>query len=337
MQERYRVPRAFAHSLSIVIPVFNEEESLRPLHQEITETLQQTPENTYEVLFVDDGSSDGSYDVARELHEKDPEHVALIGLRRNFGQTAAMAAGFDAARGDIIIAMDADLQNDPADIPRMLEKVDEGFEVVSGWRVRRRDRLFSRRVPSLIANRLISWITGVRLHDYGCTLKAYTRHVTENVNLYGEMHRFLPALASWAGARVTEIEVNHRDRRFGESHYRMDRTLRVILDLITVKFLVSYSTKPMQVFGRWGIYAIGLGLLFGALTAALKVLPPHQDVTGNPWMYLCIFLLLSGLQLVGMGLLGEISARTYYESQKKPIYTVREVRRATAGTGDPGH
>jgi glycosyltransferase involved in cell wall biosynthesis len=336
MQERYHVPQASAHFLSIVIPVFNEEESLRLLHGEISENLQRMPRHTFEILLVDDGSTDSSYDVACELHEKDPEHVVLIRLRRNFGQTAAMAAGFDAARGDIIIAMDADLQNDPADILRMIEKMDEGFEVVSGWRAHRKDKFVSKRIPSLIANKLISWITGVRLHDYGCTLKAYAQRVTENVNLYGEMHRFLPALASWAGARVTEIEVNHRSRRFGASNYGMDRTLRVILDLITVKFLVSYSTKPMQVFGRWGVYTIGLGFLAGVLTAALKVLPPHQDVTGNPWMYLCIFLLLSGLQLVGMGLLGEISARTYYESQKKSIYTVREVRRATDGAEDPG-
>jgi glycosyltransferase involved in cell wall biosynthesis len=320
-----------------VIPLFNEEESLRILHREISEVLQQMPQHTYEILFVDDGSSDDSYGVACELHEKDPEHVIVIGLRRNFGQTAAMAAGFDTARGDIIIAMDADLQNDPADMPQLLEKMDEGFEVVSGWRAHRRDKFFSRRLPSVLANKLISWITGVRLHDYGCTLKAYDHRVMESVQLYGEMHRFLPALASWAGARVAEIEVNHRPRRFGGSHYRMDRTLRVILDLITVKFLVSYSTKPMQVFGRWGVYSIGLGVLAGFLTVALKLLPPHQDVTGNPWMYLCIFLLLGGLQLVGMGLLGEISARTYYESQQKSTYTVREVRMAAARNEDPGH
>lgn len=322
--------RASAGSLSVVVPVFNEEESLRVLHREISETLQKLPLLWYEIIFVDDGSSDGSYDVACELHEKDPEHLVLIRLRRNFGQTAAMAAGFDAARGNVVVTLDADLQNDPSDIPLLLDKMDEGFEVVSGWRANRKDRMLSRRLPSGLANRLISRITGVHLHDFGCTLKAYDHRVVENLQLYGEMHRFLPALATWAGARVTEIEVNHRSRRFGESHYRIDRTLRVILDLITVKFLVSYSTKPMQVFGRWGVYAIGLGMLSSILTIALKLFPPHHDVTGNPWMYLSIFLLLSGLQLVGMGLLGEISARTYYESQKKSIYAVQEVRRSGA-------
>jgi len=333
------VPRANAdprsRSLSIVVPVFDEEESLRLLHREISETLQRMPLESYEIILVDDGSTDGSWEVACELHEKDPEHLALIRLRRNFGQTAAMAAGFDAARGDVVVTLDADLQNDPRDIPRLLEKMDEGFEVVSGWRSQRQDTLLTRRVPSEIANRIISRITGVPLHDFGCTLKAYDRRVTENLHLYGEMHRFLPALATWSGATVTEIEVNHRSRRFGRSKYTIDRTLRVILDLITVKFLLSYSTKPMQVFGRWGVYAIALGVLSGMLSAILKILPPHQDMTGNPWMYLSIFLLLSGLQLVGMGLLGEISARTYYESQRKSVYAVQEVRRSSAGGGVP--
>jgi len=331
------MPRASAdsrsRSLSVVVPVFDEEESLRPLHREISETLQKLPLDSYEIILVDDGSTDGSYDVACELHEKDPDHLVLIRLRRNFGQTAAIAAGFDAARGDVIVTIDADLQNDPRDIPRLLEKMDEGFEVVSGWRSARQDTMLTRRLPSEIANRLISRITGIELHDFGCTLKAYDHRVTENLQLYGEMHRFIPALATWGGASVAEIEVNHRSRRFGRSKYRIDRTLRVILDLITVKFLLSYSTKPMQVFGRWGVYSIALGLLSGLVSALLKVLPPHQDVTGNPWMYISIFLLLSGLQLVGMGLLGEISARTYYESQKKSVYAVREVRRSAREGG----
>jgi glycosyltransferase involved in cell wall biosynthesis len=311
-----------------VVPFLNEEDSLRLLYQEISETLIKLPQHRYEIILVDDGSTDGSFEVACELREKDPSHAVVVQLRRNFGQTAALAAGFDIATGCTIITLDADLQNDPSDIPRLLAAMDEGFDVVSGWRSSRTGSLLSRRLPSRLANRVIAWLTEVDLHDFGCTLKAYDSGVIDNLNLYGEMHRFIPALATWAGASVTEVEVNDRERRFGASHYRLNRTLRVILDLITVKFLVSYSTRPMQVFGRWGLYAIGLGLAAGTLTAVLKILPPHQDITGNPWIYLCIFLLLSGLQLVGLGLLGEISARTYYESQQKSIYTVREIRRA---------
>ncbi len=315
-----------SHFLSIVIPVFNEEESLRPLHAEISDALETLPGAVYEVIFVDDGSSDASYKILRELHEKDAQHVRLIRLRRNFGQTAAMAAGFHAAQGNVIVSMDADLQNDPADIARLLAKIDEGYDVVSGWRADRKDKFLSRRLPSMIGNKLISTITGVHLHDYGCTLKAYHRDIAEHINFYGEMHRFLPALASWAGAQVTEIKVNHRPRRFGASKYGIDRTIRVVLDLITIKFLLSYSTKPMQVFGKWGFLSMGFGFLAGVLTIILKILPPHQDVTGNPWMYICIFFMLGGLQLIGMGLLGEINVRTYYESQNKAIYTVRETR-----------
>jgi len=315
-----------SHFLSIVIHVFNEEESLRPLHAEISDALETLPGAVYEVIFVDDGSSDASYKILRELHEKDAQHVRLIRLRRNFGQTAAMAAGFHAAQGNVIVSMDADLQNDPADIARLLAKIDEGYDVVSGWRADRKDKFLSRRLPSMIGNKLISTITGVHLHDYGCTLKAYHRDIAEHINFYGEMHRFLPALASWAGAQVTEIKVNHRPRRFGASKYGIDRTIRVVLDLITIKFLLSYSTKPMQVFGKWGFLSMGFGFLAGVLTIILKILPPHQDVTGNPWMYICIFFMLGGLQLIGMGLLGEINVRTYYESQNKAIYTVRETR-----------
>ncbi|MCC6695628.1 MAG: glycosyltransferase family 2 protein [Candidatus Hydrogenedentes bacterium] len=310
--------------ISILIPVYNEEESLRPLHEEITAALRPFAQRGYEVILVDDGSADASFDVCKSLHEGDPEHVRVIRFRRNFGQTAALAAGFGAARGEVVVPMDADLQNDPADIPRLLEKIDEGYDVVSGWRKDRQDKLVSRRLPSVLANNLISWSTGVHLHDYGCTLKAYRRELTEHLHLYGEMHRFLPALASWAGAKVAEMPVNHRARKFGVSKYGISRTVRVILDLMTVKFLLSYATKPMQVFGKWGVYAGAGGLLSGLLAAALKVLPPHQDITGNPWMYLCILLLLSGLQLIGIGLLGEINVRTYYESQNKPIYTIRE-------------
>ena len=310
--------------VSIVVPVYNEEESLQTLMDEVRDAMEKTPQHRYELILVDDGSRDNSFAVIQSLYEKDPEHVRGIQLRRNFGQTAAMAAGFDAARGEIIIPMDADLQNDPADIPKLLAKVDEGFDVVSGWRADRQDRAFSRKIPSKIANTLISWITGVPLHDYGCTLKAYHRNIAEQMNMYGELHRFLPALASWAGARVTELPVNHRARIHGTSKYGIDRTLRVVLDLITVKFLLSYSTKPMQVFGKWGMYVLSLGAITAIIAITLKLMIPKHNMTGNPWMYLSIFFGLSGMQMIGMGLLGEISVRTYYESQKKPIYNIRQ-------------
>jgi glycosyltransferase involved in cell wall biosynthesis len=310
-------------SITIVVPVFNEEDSLPELHQEIGCAMESTPDRAYEVILVDDGSTDGSAAACRALQEADPEHVRVIVLRRNFGQTAAMAAGFDAAAGQIIVPMDADLQNDPGDIARLIDKLDEGYDVVSGWRAHRQDKALTRRLPSRLANMLISWVTGVHLHDYGCTLKAYRRDVVEHMNLYGELHRFLPALASWAGAKVAELTVNHRPRRFGQSKYGVDRTIRVLLDLITVKFLLSYSTKPMQVFGKWGFFSMGAGVLAGLLTLVLKVFA-NKDVTGNPWMYASMLLLLGGLQLICMGLLGEMTVRTYYEGQHKPIYTVRE-------------
>lgn len=312
------------YSISIVIPVFNEADSLRTLHEQLSRALRETPHSWCEIIFVDDGSTDESLEVCRELHHGAPEKVRVVALRRNFGQTAAMAAGFDTAQGDVIIPMDADLQNDPADIKPLMEKLEEGYDVVSGWRANRRDRWFSRKLPSRIANALISWITGVHLHDYGCTLKAYHRQIVDDMNLYGELHRFLPALAHWTGARVTEVRVNHRPREHGNSKYGMNRVVRVLLDLITVKFLLSYSTKPMQVFGKWGLYAITAGGAFGAIAAGLKLFVPGHNVTSNPWMYLTIFFVLGGLQLLGMGLLGEINVRTYYESQHKSIYAVRE-------------
>ena len=314
------MPHPFA--VSIVIPVYNEEESLLQLYGEICAAMEGAPGRRYEVIFVDDGSTDGSGKICRTLAAR--EGVRAIIFRRNFGQTAAMAAGFDAARGAVIVPMDADLQNDPRDIPRLLEKIDEGYDVVSGWRARRQDKFFSRRLPSLVANWLISRITGVKLHDYGCSLKAYHRDLAEHMHLYGEMHRFLPVLASWAGASVVEIPVNHRPRSFGRSKYGIDRTLRVVLDLITIKFLMSYRTKPMQVFGKWGLYAMIMGFTAGIVTLAEKLVY-EQDVTDNAWLYICILFGLGGLQLIGMGLLGELSVRTYYESQNKTIYTVREI------------
>jgi glycosyltransferase involved in cell wall biosynthesis len=322
---------AYRHIMyvSIVIPVHNEEASLEQLYGEITQALQKLPQIQYEVVFVDDGSTDASYAVTCRLFEADPEHVRVISLRRNFGQTAAMAAGFEAARGEVIIPMDGDLQNDPADIPELLRVLEEGYDVVSGWRRVRKDPFLSRRLPSQLANWLISWITQVHLHDYGCTLKAYRADLVRHMKPYGEQHRFLPALASWTGARVTEIPVNHRPRQYGRTKYGIGRTIRVLLDLITVKFLLSYSTNPMQVFGKWGFLAFLIGAGSGVTTAVLKILPPHQDVTDNPWIYIASFFLLGGLQLIALGLLGEINVRTYYESQSKPIYTIRATHGVT--------
>ena len=314
--------QAASYAVSVIVPIYNEAESLPRLYEEVTAAMAaaQVP---YELILVDDGSTDDSVSLLREFRETDPDHVRFIVFRRNFGQTAAMAAGFDAARHEVIIPMDADLQNDPRDIPRLLEKINEGYDVVSGWRADRKDKFLSRRLPSVLANWLISAITGVRLHDYGCTLKAYHREVAAHMNFYGELHRFLPVLASWAGARVAEIRVNHRPREFGVSKYGMGRTLRVVLDLITIKFLLSYSTKPMQVFGKWGVGALGIGFSAGLITLGQKIFS-GQDVTDNAWLFVCMFFGLGGLQLICMGLLGEINVRTYYESQQKSIYTVRE-------------
>lgn len=314
------------HYISIVVPFLNEEESLVALYQEITDTLIQAHFESYEIIFIDDGSTDRSHEICCELYERDPNHVHVIKFTRNYGQTAALAAGFHLAKGDLIIPMDADLQNDPTDIERLVAKIDEGYDVVSGWRVSRKDNFISRRIPSKLANLLISWMTGVRLHDYGCTLKAYQKNMAQHIQFYGEMHRFLPALASWAGARVTEMKVNHRPRRFGKSKYSYTRIVRVVLDLITVKFLLSYSTKPMQVFGAWGVLSLFIAFISGAYTLTMKIVDAkHHDITSNPYIYISMFCTMGAIQLIGMGLLGEISVRTYYESQRKAIYTIREI------------
>jgi glycosyltransferase involved in cell wall biosynthesis len=307
--------------ISIVVPLYNEEENVAPLHSRLHEVMDASSQE-YEIICVDDGSGDGTFRKLKELAAGDP-HLKLIRFRRNFGQTAAMAAGFDAAQGEIIVPMDGDLQNDPADIPRLAAKIREGYDVVSGWRKERKDTFVNRRLPSIIANGLISRMTGVHLHDYGCTLKAYRREVLDGVNLYGEMHRFVPALASQVGARVTEMPVAHHPRLHGVSKYGISRTMRVVLDLITVKFLLSYSTKPIQLFGRWGIYAIMAGMASGALTLWMKLFE-GMSMNRNPLLILTAFLLFSGMQFIVMGLLGELNARTYHESQGKSIYVVRE-------------
>ena len=308
-------------SVSIVIPVYEEEESLPHLYRSIKDVMDSLGRK-YEIIFVDDGSKDGTFRVLESFQEKDPA-VVVVSFRRNFGQTAAMAAGFEYAQGDIIITMDADLQNDPADIPRLLEKM-KGHDVVSGWRKKRQDKFISRRLPSMMANGLISRVTGVHLHDYGCTLKAYRKEVIKNVRLYGEMHRFIPAIASWVGASITEVETNHRPRKFGKSKYGISRTIRVVLDLITVKFLQSFSTRPIHAFGPGGLLLGFIGFLI-ALYLSFEKLVMGESIGGRPLLFLSVLMMILGVQLVIMGLLGEMLARVYHESQGKPIYTVRKV------------
>ena len=308
--------------VSVVVPVYNEEDSISEMYGQLTEVLSQLG-RTYEILVIDDGSADRSYELLKELHEKD-KHVRVIRFRRNFGQTAAFSAGFTHARGDVIITIDADLQNDPADIPKLLAKIDEGYDVVSGWRIDRKDPLISRRLPSMIANRLISETTSVRLHDYGCSLKAYRSEVAKNVNLYGEMHRFIPAIASWMGTRTAEIPVNHRAREFGKSKYGISRTIRVFLDMLTVRFLLSYATRPLHVFGLIGLATSGAGFLIGLYLAVVKIIFA-QDIGSRPLLMLAVLLIVIGVQMITMGLLGEMVARTYHEAQDKRIYVIREI------------
>lgn len=313
--------REFSVDFSIVVPIYNEQDNIDELYRAIAAALDAAGP-VYEVIMVDDGSTDASFAELQRLAASDGR-LKVIRLRRNFGQTAAMSAGFDAASGAVIIPMDGDLQNDPADIPRLLEKLSEGFDVVSGWRSDRKDTFITRKIPSLLANALISYLTGVHLHDYGCTLKAYRREVLDGINLYGEMHRFVPALASQVGAKVAELPVNHRPRLHGQSKYGISRTLRVILDLMTVKFLLAYSTKPIQLFGKWGVYTLLAGFASGAATVYMKIFE-HFSMNRNPLLIMTAFLIFMGIQFIVLGLLGELNARTYYEAQGKPIYVVRE-------------
>ncbi len=316
--------------LSVVAPLLDEQDNLPTLYEQVKQALEGRYE--YELIFIDDGSTDGSFDILKGLHAADPK-VRVIRFRRNFGQTAALSAGFAHARGDIVVALDADLQNDPADIPMLLAKLDEGYDVVSGWRKKRHDKALTRRLPSRIANCLISRITNVRLHDYGCTLKAYRRDVLAETRLYGEMHRFIPALASWSGAKVTECVVNHRPRMAGKAKYGLGRTLKVVLDLITVKFLGSFSTKPIYVFGGLGLFTTLLAILFGWLVIYQK-LARGTDMSGNPLLILTAVLVITSVQFILMGLLAELLVRTYHESQNRPTYVIREVLGAPEIHGD---
>ena len=316
--------------VSVVIPVYNEEENVAEGFREVSGILQSTGLD-YEIIYVDDGSKDSTVATLLEHAGNDP-HLRLVQLRRNFGQTAAMAAGFDHTQYDIVIALDGDLQNDPKEIPQMIAKLDEGYDLVCGWRKARRDKFVSRRLPSMIANRLISWATDVRLHDYGCTLKAMTGDIARGLRLYGEMHRFIPALANEMGARIVEVPVHHRERKFGKSKYGISRTVRVVLDLITVKFLLGYSKRPIHLFGLVGALSgiLGVGLL-GILTYQRFV--DHQPMGNRPLLSLGVMMVIIGLQFLVFGLLAEVLARTYYESQSKKTYVVRRVFTGIDGEG----
>ena len=322
--------------ISVVVPIYNEEDSIALLVSRLHEALSATG-RSYEMVLIDDGSQDKSWEKMVSL-SKQYSGLHLIRFRRNFGQTAAMSAGFNEARGDIIITMDADLQNDPCDIPKLLAEVDKGFDVVSGWRRDRKDTFINRKLPSMIANSLISNITGVHLHDYGCTLKAYRKEIVRNIQLYGELHRFIPALASWVGGEISEVPVTHHPRQFGKSKYGIGRTVKVILDLMTVKFLLRYSTRPIHIFGKWGLNFGCFGILMLMFMAGANL--SHlffgtefcAELIKRPfWVITPFMLLFFGLQFISMGILAEIQIRTYHEAQNKPIYVIRETVESTAG------
>jgi glycosyltransferase involved in cell wall biosynthesis len=309
--------------LSLIVPVYNEEESLPLLFEAIRQALEPLP-HTWEVIFVDDGSQDGSLAALKAFVQKDSTHVRVVILRRNFGQTAAIAAGIDHALGEIIILLDADLQNDPADIPMMLAKLDEGYDVVSGYRKDRKDTFTTRILPSRVANWLISVVTGVRLHDYGCTLKAYRRDVLSGFRLYGEMHRFIPVFAHAAGARIAEVPVRHHPRKYGKANYGLERTVKVLLDLFTVKFLLSYASKPIYLFGGTGIGLMLISTLT-LVTLMIRRVFFNISVLTSPFFQMSVMFFILGFQSILMGLIAELLVRTYHESQQKPTYTVREV------------
>jgi len=310
-------------TISLVVPLYNEEENVNELHGRLKSVLESTG-SEYEIIFIDDGSTDHTLDLLQEIQTKDAK-VIVLSFRRNFGQTAAFAAGFDYASGDVIITMDGDLQNDPMDIPKFLEMIKEN-DVVSGWRKKRKDPFLSRRLPSVMANWLISKVTGVALHDYGCSLKAYRREVIKNLKLYGEMHRFIPAVANLYGVKIAEVETVHHPRLKGKSKYGISRTVKVVLDLITVKFLLSFSTRPLQFFGPMGLVSGFAGFLISLYLSIDKVLM-GKDIGGRPMLLLGALLIIVGIQFIGMGLLGEMMVRVYHETQKKPIYVIKKVLR----------
>ncbi len=306
--------------VSIVVPLYNEEENIMPLYNALKSAMDKSGRG-YEILFVDDGSADKTPQMLKQIAQTDV-NVRSLYFRRNFGQTAAFAAGFDHAKGDVIVTIDGDMQNDPADIPKLLSMIGE-YDIVSGWRRRRKDPFLTRRLPSMIANYLISRVTGVKLHDYGCSLKAYRADVVKNINLYGEMHRFIPAVASWYGVKIAEAETTHHSRQRGKSKYGISRTPKVLLDLITVKFLQSFSTKPIQAFGPIGLLCGLAGTVISLYLTILKL--SGQTIGGRPLLLLGVLLIIVGIQLIGMGLLGEMMVRVYHESQRKPIYVLKGV------------
>jgi glycosyltransferase involved in cell wall biosynthesis len=314
-------PDGAAPRLSVVAPIYNEAETIPELYRRLTAALEPLG-IPYEIIAVDDGSRDASFALLSELARAD-RRLRVVRFRRNFGQTAAFSAGFDRARGEIVVTIDADLQNDPADIGRLLAKMDEGYDVVSGWRANRQDPFLSRRLPSRLANGLISQVTGVHLHDYGCSLKAYRIEVLHGIRLYGELHRFIPAIASWQGVAVAEIPVNHAARRYGSSKYGIGRTTRVLLDLVTVRFLLQYGTRPMQIFGLVGLLAMLGGLLATGYLTTLKLFT-GAEISGRPLLLLGVLLLVIGVQFISLGLIGELVVRVYYEAQNRPIYVVRD-------------
>ena len=308
--------------LSVIIPFYNEAQNIPIFFDELSQVLLNSG-LTWEILAIDDGSRDDTFSLLKgeAIRRKG---VKVLRLRKNFGQTAALSAGFDRAEGDIIITMDGDLQNDPKDIPALVAKLREGYDIVSGWREKRQDPFLSRRLPSMIANKMISWVTGVNLHDYGCTLKAFKQEVAKNIRLYGELHRFIPAVASWMGVSIAEMPVNHRSRKFGRSKYGISRTIRVLLDLITVKFLLTYSTRPIHVFGLWGILSGVVGFALAGYLAIQRLFF-GIPLSNRPILLLAILLIFIGIQFISMGLLGELQVRTYHESQGKPIYYIKEI------------
>lgn len=311
--------------LSVVIPVYNEVESLPLLHASVREALKDL-KRSWEVVYVNDGSRDGSDKVLAELAVQDPQHVCVVEFRRNFGQTTAIAAGIDHAQGDVIVFLDADLQNDPKDIPMILQKLDEGYDVVSGWRKDREDNALTRNLPSHMANWLISNVTGVHLHDYGCTLKAYRREALTGFRLYGEMHRFIPVYADSVGARILEVPVTHHARKYGQSKYGLERTIKVVLDLIAVQFLTRSANKPIYLFGGGGILLMAAGFL-GLVFVIARKLIFQIDILNSPIFIIAVMTAIMGFQSILMGLIAELLVRTYHESQSKPTYTIRKVLR----------
>jgi len=317
--DRKDTKRGGAKRLSVVIPIFNEEENIIPLYGELKNVLEDM-KTQHEIIFVDDGSDDNSNEILHRLAQDD-KGIKVIQFRKNFGQTAAIAAGVEHAQGEVIVTMDGDGQNDPRDIPRLLERLEQGYDVASGWRKNRKDPLLNKRFPSALANKLISWLTGVRLHDYGCTLKAYRRDILKDVHLYGEMHRFIPAYASWVGARITEMEVAHHPRRHGKSKYGLSRTTSIILDLMTFLFLQRYSTKPIRLFGGAGMTLFVLGVLTGLFVLYRRIIWGGAWI--SPMILISFFFITMGVMFILLGLIAEIIIRTYHESQKKPIYAIK--------------